>query len=356
MYSDKASSTSSLSELLSVLSLSQWLPKFQEAGIDLETLDELDDDELVEMFETVVKLSFGPKKKLQKALFARRNKWGGSHQGYVDLNSDSKTQFNGKYMKVKVLGAGNFGEAHLVTDLTGKQLVLKTQVCKDLQAENKAQQEAVALAQVPANPHLLAVKDFFFHVTPDKSKLFCIVVNYCSGGTVEGIIKKGDRSVAACLRVVLHVAKGLAVLHQAGIVHRDIKPDNLLCENDTVVIGDMGLARSVDENQYYAGAFGHLLYKAPEVVHGQRFSPEADLWSLGVVALEMMSGKTMDGRHKENGFIIGALDSTKLEDFVEQVLQDANATGLVAKIVPHLLTKNHKSRLTAQQVVSMIEP
>jgi len=372
MYSDKASSATQLTDFLAALDLSKYLQTLETAEVNLELLDDLDDAGLKELFSEV-KLPFGARSRLTRALEnrkARTSQTGSSisspttapssdYGSYTDTpNTEEKQQevvFN-KYTSLEVLGSGNFGQAHLVSKSGGEKQVLKTLICEDLEAENRAQKEAVALAKLPSNPHLLAVKDFFFALNPEGAKVFCIVVNYCSGGEVEDLVKKGPSDVDIVHKVLKHVAEGLTCLHKAGLIHRDIKPDNLLfAEKDgDVVIGDMGLSCAVDPNtQYYQGTFGHQLYKAPEVVLKRRFSPAADMWALGAVALDLLSGTTMTARSKADGFILTGLNDTELCALVDKHVPQPRGK-LVGEVVKGLLVTDDKKRLTATQVLEQL--
>ena len=141
MYSDKACSTNDLSEFLSELDLSQHLSKFKDHGYDkMQLLDAMDDDELKDMFSEVG-LPGGHKLQIKKALKNRNEKTKTSRSSvssqpdafdpYIEEVKEQKVAF-GKYASVRVLGSGNFGEAHLVADSSGQNKVLKTLVCENI--------------------------------------------------------------------------------------------------------------------------------------------------------------------------------------------------------------------------------
>ena len=99
----------------------------------------------------------------------------------------------------------------------------------------------VALARIPKSKHLLQILDFF-----EDREGVCVVVNYCSGGTLGDLASKGPVHGDRVLRFVLQIARGLRVLHTNMIIHRDIKPDNIFFETSDgpLQIGDFGLVSS----------------------------------------------------------------------------------------------------------------
>ena len=122
---------------------------------------------------------------------------------------------------------------------------------------------AVALAKIPKCAHLLQIQEFF-----ETKEGLCLVLNFCAGGNLAEFIAE-KRAVGAddARRIVLQLALGLQMLHKNNIIHRDIKPDNLLFTDEgrrTIQIGDFGLARSTNEEGYYRN-FGFQQYLAPEL-------------------------------------------------------------------------------------------
>jgi len=251
-----------------------------------------------------------------------------------------------QYRATKLLGQGNFGRAYLVTNEKGKQLVIKTQFCptKDLLIE--ANKEALVLREFKSE-HLLEITDVF----PEGSQELCLVINFCSGGTLADQVTV-QNSVEEVVRMVRELCKGLAVLHAKNYIHRDIKPDNIfLADKETrkVVIGDMGMARQVDSTGYFSSTFGHTLYKAPEIAHS-RFSWRSDMWAVGCVLLELLSHTTMMELYSNRRVVLGVLNEADLAALINSLLP--NLVGTSAwKLVNHLLVLNHNQRLNANEVV-----
>lgn len=248
------------------------------------------------------------------------------------------------YTVVEVLGKGNFGTAYLVTDPKMDQYVVKTILSND---QNEAIKEAKTLAlNSLSSPHLMTISDFFF----EAEQLFCVVLNYCRGGSLLDLISQ-QLDASEVERILREIADGLCCLHDSGIVHRDLKPDNVFLldpQSRLVVIGDMGMAREVNENGYYEHTFGHNLYKAPEIVDG-KFSPRSDMWAVGCIGLELLSGESMAHRYHANRLILGRSTPKELSQVLDSLpahTKEHNAFKMIA----NLLVIEPRDRLTAHQL------
>lgn len=124
-----------------------------------------------------------------------------------------------------------------------------------------------------------------------------IVMEYVSGRSLKDIIAEGNqRTFAFAKKVALHVLSGLSVAHSRGIIHRDIKPGNILVSsNGTVKITDFGLAQiAVSPSLTSEGmVVGTPAYFAPEIIQGQPADPRSDLFSLGATIVETLSGERL---------------------------------------------------------------
>ncbi len=121
-----------------------------------------------------------------------------------------------------------------------------------------------------------------------------ITMEYLAGGTLTARVKKGV-PVAAAISYLLQIATGLSVIHRARIIHRDIKPDNILFRlDDTAVITDFGIAKLEGASAGLTFS-GHIVgtpsYLAPELLSGNSPSAQSDLYSMGIMLFEMLSGK-----------------------------------------------------------------
>jgi eukaryotic-like serine/threonine-protein kinase len=121
-----------------------------------------------------------------------------------------------------------------------------------------------------------------------------ISMAFVEGETLEECIAKGPLSIREALDVGQQIAKGLQAAHERGIVHRDIKPANVLVAKDgQVTIMDFGLARLTEASRLTKPdqTMGTVAYMSPEQVHGMEVDHRSDIWSLGCVLYQMVSGK-----------------------------------------------------------------
>ena len=148
--------------------------------------------------------------------------------------------------------------------------------------------EAKAVASL-SNPHLVGVID----AGEDSGRPF-IVLEYIDGETLKDRIRRNGRlDVSEAIAYAIEIARGLATVHKAGIVHRDVKPQNVLIDLDgRAKVTDFGIARSLDEEGLTADGrvIGTTDYVSPEQALGESVSRESDIYSLGIVLFEMLTG------------------------------------------------------------------
>ncbi|GAA1834272.1 serine/threonine-protein kinase [Actinomadura chokoriensis] len=199
-----------------------------------------------------------------------------------------------RYRLDEPIGQGGMGEVWRATDEgLGRTVALKLLLAAatDPQAAARFQMEAQTAARL-SDPHVVAVYDFGAH----EGRLF-LVMEY-----VEGHSLAHERSVHGAMDpervadIAAQAAAGLAVAHRQGVVHRDIKPGNLLLAGDgTVKIADFGIARFADEASAALTSTGQVIgtsaYLAPERGLGRPAGPASDVYSLGCVLYELLTGQ-----------------------------------------------------------------
>jgi len=157
------------------------------------------------------------------------------------------------------------------------------------------EREARSLAAA-AHPSVVAVYDVDAG-DPEAGRDPFFIMELCPGGSLATRMAAGRKvSPDELVPILVSVADGLADLHRRGVVHRDVKPQNILLAADRAKLADFGLAQA-DDNEGLSDltapgtAVGTLAYLAPEVLGGQRASPAADVYALGVVAFVAMTGE-----------------------------------------------------------------
>ena len=197
----------------------------------------------------------------------------------------------GQYEVQDFIGQGAMGLVyrayHAQLERTGAVKVLQA-IAPDPDTTARFRHEAQAIAQL-RHPNVLNVYDFGeYQGTP------YMIVEYVPGGSLANRLSEGQLDQAAALKYLRGIASGLDYAHRHGIVHRDVKPANVLLEEDnTPVIADFGLAKLLQGSSLKSMTgvtTGTPAYMAPEQVAGSRVGPAADRYSLATIAYEMLTG------------------------------------------------------------------
>jgi len=235
---------------------------------------------------------------------------------------------NGRYTVQKFLGEGGKKKVYLAHDtLLDRDVafaLIKTEGLDDT-GRDRITREAQAMGRLGAHPHIVSVFDLGDEPAsgphpdplpslgegaagagfkPARASQPYIVTELMAGGDVEGLIERvksdsagGARHVvplAETLRIGIEVCRGLEFAHSHGIVHRDLKPGNVwLTEDGTAKLGDFGLAVALDRSRLtQAGMMvGTVSYMPPEQAMGGEVTPRSDLYSLGAMLYEMVTGR-----------------------------------------------------------------
>lgn len=201
---------------------------------------------------------------------------------------------DGRYRIIERIATGGMGEVYRAQDtVLGRDVAVKilhASLANDAGFIDRFRQEARAAALLN-HPNIVAVFDW--GVSPDGT--YYMVMEYVDGHTVRELLaERGRLEPAQAADVLSQTLAALEVAHREGIVHRDIKPENLLVTTDGVVkVADFGLARAYAEarlTQAPGTVTGTVQYLAPEQVQGEPADPRTDLYSLGVVAYELLTG------------------------------------------------------------------
>ncbi len=202
----------------------------------------------------------------------------------------------GRFEVESELGRGAMGVVYKGLDpKIGRPVALKTLLFDSLAASEDAMQskerflvEAKATGQL-AHPNILTIYD-----AGEEGNIAYIAMEYLKGGDLQDMINAGKfTGYGQILDIVRQIAEGLDHAHENQIVHRDIKPANIMMMNGKIPkIADFGLARLQDSNLTTTGTvLGTPSYMAPEQVRGRSLDGRADLWALGVILYEMLTGE-----------------------------------------------------------------
>ncbi len=201
---------------------------------------------------------------------------------------------NDRYRLDKKLGEGGMALVFQATDLMLERTIAIKILRKDFSASEAFQQRFKEEARAAANlthPNIVTVHDFGF----DKNRLF-IVMEHVPGTDLKEIIKAhAPLPIPQASRLFVQACAGIGYAHRAGLVHCDIKPHNMLVTPDNrVKVTDFGIARalaSVKPDEQSQAIWGSPAYFSPEQAAGRAPSPASDVYSLGVVLFEMLTGE-----------------------------------------------------------------
>ncbi|MEU7500808.1 serine/threonine-protein kinase [Streptomyces griseofuscus] len=200
----------------------------------------------------------------------------------------------GRYRLRDTIGRGAMGEVWRAFDETlGRPVAVKLLLPHDSDptASSRFRLEAQTAGRL-SHPNVVGVLDF----GEFEGRLF-LVMELVDGGSLDGLLSaSGPLSAERVAKIAAQAAVGLALAHRQGIVHRDIKPANLLLSaDDTLKIGDFGIARFFDDPNSALTATGQIvgtsLYLAPERALGRTAGPASDVYSLGCVLYQLLTGR-----------------------------------------------------------------
>ena len=201
---------------------------------------------------------------------------------------------NARYRLDELLGEGGMAIVYQATDLMLERTIAVKILRKDFSESKAFQKRFKEEAQAAANlthPNIVTVHDFGF----DKDRLF-IVMEYVPGIDLKQlIVKSGSLTNNHASRLFIQACAGIGYAHRAGLVHCDIKPHNMLITPDNrLKVTDFGIARalaSVKHDEQSEAIWGSPPYFSPEQAAGRAPSPASDVYSLGVVLFEMLTGE-----------------------------------------------------------------
>jgi hypothetical protein len=195
----------------------------------------------------------------------------------------------GRYRPLQALGSGGSGSVWLARDeANGLDVALKI-VAREGKAGNRAEREAEAAARLRHRRCLRA-----YRFAGDERNVY-IVYEYVPGRTMRDRIRSGELRDAQAVESAAQILEGLAHAHAAGIVHRDIKPTNVLVADGPEIdvrLLDFGLAQFAEADTLTGAGDvpGTLAYISPERLAGQEATPAADIWAVGVLLWEALAG------------------------------------------------------------------
>jgi serine/threonine-protein kinase len=207
----------------------------------------------------------------------------------------STTMIVDRYRLEGRLGVGGMSTVQLAFDKRLERHVavklLAEHLADDPAFVSRFRREALSAARL-VHPNIVQVFDFGFDETHHQH---FIVMEHVPGHSCAELLRdRGHLDVDVAVEIIIQACRGLDYAHRGGVVHRDVKPGNLLVSDSEVVkLADFGIARAADQSSItqVGSVLGTAAYLSPEQARGEEAGPRADLYSLGVVAYQLMSGR-----------------------------------------------------------------
>ena len=205
-----------------------------------------------------------------------------------------KTLIDDRYELRGPLGSGGMADVYLahdeVLDRDVALKLLKEQYAKNERFVERFKREAHSAAAL-SHPHIVPV----FDAGETGEGMYYIAMEYVPGGTLkERIMSKGALPARTAAAVALQIAEALRAAHERSVIHRDVKPHNILItDSGNVKVGDFGIVRAAEATTIsdLGDILGSVKYMSPEQAMGEPVGPASDLYSLGVVLYEMLTGR-----------------------------------------------------------------
>ncbi|QWB23580.1 MULTISPECIES: serine/threonine-protein kinase [Streptomyces] len=258
----------------------------------------------------------------------------------------------GRYRFEERLGRGGMGVVWRATDqLLGRGVAVKElpydetlSAAEARRQRDRTLREARAVAQL-SHPHIIVVHD----VVEDDERPYIVMELIEGGSLADRLAHRGPVDASEAARIGIALLGALSAAHAAGVLHRDLKPDNVLLETgtDRVLLTDFGIAQvagtpTLTENNSFVGS---PEYTAPERMSGARTGPESDLWSLGALLCAALSGESPFRRDSLGGI---------LHAVVAAEIRPPAQAGPLLPVVQGLLERDPDRRLDADRAERML--
>ncbi|XVF22263.1 hypothetical protein REPUB_Repub12eG0158400 [Reevesia pubescens] len=268
----------------------------------------------------------------------------------MDLGGPNPSQARlvGDYILGPRIGSGSFAVVWKSRNRqTGLEVAVK-EIDKKLLSSKVSENllKEISILSTINHPNII----HFFEAIETADRIF-IVLEYCNGGDLAAYIHRhGKVSEEVARHFMRQLAAGLKVLQEKHLIHRDLKPQNLILSNKGATpqlkIGDFGFARSLTPQDLADTLCGSPLYMAPEIIQNKKYDAKADLWSVGAILFQLVTGKPPFGGNNQLQLFQNILRSTELQ-FPEGALEELHPDCI--DLCRSLLRHNPVERLTFRE-------
>ena len=270
---------------------------------------------------------------------------------YYNKPKDNKdTGENMKYIKYDniVLGKGGFGECFQFRAIDKEDMNFYAgKIIKKEKVGNNRKSlldEINIQRQFKDNPKIVRVKDYF----EDEENVY-IILELCKNKSLADYLKRRGKLTEIEVKCfIFQLLQGLKCLHKKKVIHRDLKPNNLLLgDNNELKIGDFGIiAHLARENERRTTICGTYSYMAPEIFEKNKkgYSFEVDIWSVGIIMYQLLTGKLIFDGNKEE-------IPNKILRFQPEDLDVSELSDVAANLIKQILVKNPRKRPGINQIL-----
>jgi aurora kinase len=247
-------------------------------------------------------------------------------------------------IRSKIIGRGNFSTIYEgYHQQFNKQVAVKKLDVEDTQKLKTYVQREIDLHQQLSHPNIITMYDYILDV---DDKCMYIFMEYCPNGDFTKFQKKRPMMEAYIQKYMYQFITGLQYLYDSNIFHRDLKPHNLLLDHDfTLKISDFGLSKYDNSNgngiSLHNTFCGSPLYMAPEVLFNSQYDNKSDLWSIGVILYEWITGE--HPYYCKN--LTELTNMMKTSDFHLSEKWSSTISKPLVVLLEHLMNKNPENRI-----------
>ena len=206
----------------------------------------------------------------------------------------------GRFRIVRYIAEGGMGTVYEAEDLTLHDRVALKTIRPDIASHPRAVERfkrEILLGKKVTHPNVCRIHDLGVDRSENGAEFLFLTMQFLSGETLASRIRRGPIPKAEALPLIEDMTDALSAAHQAEVIHRDFKSGNVMlvtgAKRTCAVVTDFGLARGIhdDSSRSHAGMAGTVDYMAPEQVRGEELTPAADIYALGIVMYEMVTGQ-----------------------------------------------------------------
>ena len=258
-----------------------------------------------------------------------------------------------KYIRGKKLGNGTFGIVYEAKNILFNNIVAMKIIRKDDNMDNLLIKNEIDILKKLSHPNIVRIYEFY-----ESRNNFYLIDEYCDFGELYNYINKSTLNEKQLAVIFYQVFSGLCYLHENNILHRDMKPENILISKKEIDIEteeeyfwikiiDFGTAKIFENNKHEKSIVGSAYYIAPEVLN-KDYNEKCDTWSVGVILYMFLTGRApFDGKSNEE--IINSIKTKSLDENNEKLL---TRSPEVRDLIKGLLQKDTSTRLSAKEALN----